>query len=72
MNNNFFYKDGQGRILDEQGNDAVKWEEEVDPHNLGILLTLSQYRTFSSRLPTEDIEELDVQMEELAEKLSEA
>lgn len=72
MNNNFFYQDGQGRIMDEQGNDTVEWEEEVDPHNLGTLLTLSQYRTFQSRLPTDDIEELDVQMVELVEKLSEA
>ncbi|KAG1139223.1 hypothetical protein G6F38_009988 [Rhizopus arrhizus] len=72
MNNNFFYEDGQGRILDEQGNDAVEWEEEVDPYNFGTLLTLSQYRAFQSRFPTEGIEELDVQMEELAEELSQA
>ncbi|KAI9483953.1 MAG: hypothetical protein EXX96DRAFT_632653 [Benjaminiella poitrasii] len=69
MSNNFFYKDGQGRILDEQGNNAVGWEEEVDPYNLGTLLTLSHYRAFQNRFPTEDIEELDVQMEELAEEL---
>jgi len=72
MNNNFFYEDGQGRILDEQGNDAVEWEEEVDPYNFGTLLTLSQYRAFQSRFPTEGIEKLDVQMEELAEELSQA
>ncbi|GAA5816025.1 hypothetical protein MFLAVUS_009547 [Mucor flavus] len=70
MNNNFYYEDGQGKILEEQGNDAVDWEEEVDPYNLCTLLTLSQYRAFQSRFPTEDIEELDVQIKELSKELS--
>lgn len=70
MNNNFYYEDGQGKILEQQGNDAVDGEEEeIDPYNLGTLLTLLHYRAFRSRFPTEDIEELDVQMEELSKEL---
>ncbi|KAG2199819.1 hypothetical protein INT47_009432 [Mucor saturninus] len=42
----------------------------VDPYNLGALLTLSHYRAFQCRLPLNDIEELDVQIEELDEELS--
>ena len=35
-----FYKDGQGNILDEQGNEAMDFEEEVDPYIIDTLLTV--------------------------------
>ncbi|KAI8322161.1 hypothetical protein EDC96DRAFT_490884 [Choanephora cucurbitarum] len=70
MNSNFLYKDGQGKVSNKQGNDAVEWEEEISPYDIGTLLTLSQYRAFQSHFPTNDIKELDLQIEMLAEELS--
>lgn len=40
----FYYEDGQGSIADEQGNEAMDYEEETDPYNVTSLLTASQYR----------------------------
>lgn len=31
MSNLFFYVDGQGRVIDEQGAETMDLEEEVDP-----------------------------------------
>lgn len=70
MSNNFFYEDGQGNIVDEQGNETMDLEEEVDPFNLGTLMTITQYRCYQDRFPAEPTDELDVEMEEAAEELS--
>ncbi|KAI9332752.1 hypothetical protein BD770DRAFT_301157, partial [Pilaira anomala] len=59
MSNNFFYEDGQGNIVDEQGNETMDLEEEVDPFNLGTLMTTTQYRSYQDRFPAEPTEELD-------------
>lgn len=40
----FFYENGQGKIFDEQGNDAMEWVEEVDPFHLETLTTLRKYQ----------------------------
>lgn len=66
----FYYEDGQGSIADEQGNEAMDYEEETDPYNVTSLLTASQYRIHQGRFPTKVTEELDVQMEEVSEELS--
>lgn len=42
MSINFFYEDGRGNIVDEQGHEAMDLEEEADPYSLGTLMTLSQ------------------------------
>jgi hypothetical protein len=70
INNNFFYENGQWNIVDEQGNEAMDLEEEIDPYNLVTLLTLSQYRAYQGRFPTEATEELDTKMEEISEELA--
>lgn len=66
----FYYEDGQGSIADEQGNEAMDYEEETDPYNVTSLLTASQYRIHQGRFPAKVTEELDVQMEEVSEELS--
>ncbi|CAO3677152.1 unnamed protein product [Rhizopus microsporus] len=66
----FYYKDGQGSIADEQGNEAMDYEEETDPYNVTSLLTASQYRIHQGHFPAKVTEELDVQMEEVSEELS--
>ncbi|CEG76332.1 hypothetical protein RMATCC62417_11241 [Rhizopus microsporus] len=70
MSNNFFYEDGQGNIADEQGNGAIDYEEEIDPFNLGSLMTASRYRVYQGRFPTKSTEELDIKMEETSEELA--
>lgn len=44
MSIKFFYKDGQGEILDESGAEAMDWEEGGDPFNIETLMTLTQYQ----------------------------
>lgn len=39
MSSNFFYKDGKGKIVGEKGNKTMDFEE-VNPYNLGILISL--------------------------------
>ncbi|KAG2215958.1 hypothetical protein INT45_010102 [Circinella minor] len=52
-----------------QGNEAMDIKEDIDPYNLGTLMTLTQYRSFWDRFPTEPTEELDTRMEEASEEL---
>lgn len=70
MSSNFFYKDGKGNIVGENGNEAMDFEVEFDPYNLGILFTLTQYRSSRNRFLAEPTEELDVRMEEAAEAVT--
>ncbi|GAA5806894.1 hypothetical protein MFLAVUS_000242 [Mucor flavus] len=44
MSTYFFYENGQGKIYDEQGKDAMEWVEEVDPFHLETLTTLRKYQ----------------------------
>ncbi|EIE76173.1 hypothetical protein RO3G_00879 [Rhizopus delemar RA 99-880] len=37
------FEDGQGNVFDESGNEAMDWDEEVDPHNLENLTNLTRY-----------------------------
>ncbi|CAO3700938.1 unnamed protein product [Rhizopus stolonifer] len=69
MSNNFFYEDGHGNIADEQGNDAMDYEEEVDPFSTSSLMT-SRYRLIQERFLIESAEELDTQMENISEGLA--
>ncbi|CEP10892.1 hypothetical protein [Parasitella parasitica] len=64
-----YYEDGQGSIADEQGNEAMDYEEDTDPYNVTSFLTASQYRIHQGRFPAKVTEELDVQMEEVSEEL---
>jgi hypothetical protein len=70
MSTYFFYEDGQGKIVDESGANAMDWEEEVDLFNLQTLTSFTQYN--ESQVPELDPndEMLDEKMEELAEKIS--
>jgi hypothetical protein len=36
MSTYFFHEDGQGNIFDEKENDAMDWEEDVNPFHLPI------------------------------------
>lgn len=37
------FENGQGDIVDENGNEAMDWEEEVNPHNTETLSNFTQY-----------------------------
>jgi hypothetical protein len=43
MNNLFFYENGQGEIRDENGEEAMDWEENTDPFSIRTLMILSRY-----------------------------
>jgi hypothetical protein len=70
MNSNFFYEDGQGNTLNEQGDETMNLVEEVDPYNVDTLLTLSQYRAFQNRFPAKATEELDTRIEEIVSEIA--
>ncbi|KAI8054896.1 hypothetical protein BDF21DRAFT_323515, partial [Thamnidium elegans] len=44
MSFKMFYEDGQDEILDENGAEAMDWEEEGDPFNIETFMTLTQYQ----------------------------
>jgi hypothetical protein len=46
------FEDGQGNVFDESGNEAMDWDEEVDPHNLESLTNLTGIYTKSKRIRT--------------------
>ncbi|KAI9248334.1 hypothetical protein EDC94DRAFT_624986 [Helicostylum pulchrum] len=66
----FYYEDGQGSIADEQGNEAMDYEEETDPYNVTSLLTASQYRIHQGRFPAKVTEDLKTRIAEASECVS--
>lgn len=42
MPTRFYYEDGQGRIVDEQGN-GVDWDKDVAPFQFKTLICIKQY-----------------------------
>lgn len=43
MSSRFYYEDGQGKIVDEQGNDAMDRDDTVTPFHLTTLTRIRQY-----------------------------
>lgn len=43
MTTQFLYEDGQGKMVDEQGNDAMDWDEEVTPFHPRTLTRIRDY-----------------------------
>ena len=39
----FYYEGCQGRMVDEQGNDAMDWVEEFTPFHLKVLTRVREY-----------------------------
>ncbi|KAG1454166.1 hypothetical protein G6F46_007552 [Rhizopus delemar] len=70
MTTRFYYEDGQGRMVDEQGNDAMDWVEEVTPFHLKTLTRIREYcekqedEQLSSQVA---LKNLDIDMENLKE-----
>ena len=52
------FEDGQGNVFDESGNEAMDWDEEVDPHNLENLTNLTRYLNKQVQ-PEMDLDSLD-------------
>ncbi|KAG1165121.1 hypothetical protein G6F36_013485 [Rhizopus arrhizus] len=40
----FYYEDEQGKIVDEQGNDAMGWKDDVTQFHFTTLTRIRQYR----------------------------
>lgn len=57
MPTRFYYEDGQGRIVDEQGND-VDWDEEVAPFHFKTLICIKQYCAMQGNEQTQAKEDL--------------
>lgn len=66
MSTHFFYEDGQGKIVDEEGKDAMDWEEEVHPHHLITLTRIKLYCEAQGSEQSSVDEGLDNKMEEVA------
>ncbi|KAG1446949.1 hypothetical protein G6F46_011423 [Rhizopus delemar] len=71
MSTHFFYENRQGKIFDEQGNDAMEWIEEVDPFHLETLTTLQKYQQAQPSEQERMRGELDEAMNEVALRTNE-
>ncbi|OAD65646.1 hypothetical protein PHYBLDRAFT_153339 [Phycomyces blakesleeanus NRRL 1555(-)] len=71
MSTYFFYENGQGKIYDEQGNDAMEWSEEVDPFYLKTLTTLREYQQAQPSEQEQMRGELDENMNEVSLRVNE-
>ncbi|KAI9485970.1 MAG: hypothetical protein EXX96DRAFT_645854 [Benjaminiella poitrasii] len=68
MTTRFHYEDGQGRMVDEQGNDTMDCVEEVTPFHLKTLTRIRAYceKQEDVQLPfQEDLKNLDVDVEDV-------
>ncbi|KAI7905316.1 uncharacterized protein BX663DRAFT_502434 [Cokeromyces recurvatus] len=68
MTTRFYYEDGQGRMIDEQGNDAIDWVEKVTPFYLETLTRIREYceKQEDEQLSSqEDLKNLDIDMEDV-------
>lgn len=73
MTTRFYYEDGQGRMVDEQGNDAMDWDamdwdEEVTPFHLKTLRRIREYceKQESGQISVdEDPKNFDIDMEDV-------
>ncbi|KAI9265464.1 hypothetical protein EDC94DRAFT_647413 [Helicostylum pulchrum] len=59
------FENGQGDIVDENGNEAMDWEEEVNPHNTE---TLSNFTQYSGKQPM-DLDMTDPKLPERMDQL---
>ena len=68
MTTRFYYENGQGKLVDEEGNDAMDWVEEATPFQLETLTRISEYRRKQEEkgASSEDSsKDLDADMEEV-------
>ncbi|KAG1147980.1 hypothetical protein G6F37_002270 [Rhizopus arrhizus] len=68
MTTRFYYEDGQGRMVDKQGNNAMDWVEEATPFHLKTLTRIREYcekQEDEQLLSQEDLKNLDSDMEDL-------
>lgn len=66
MRTYFFYEDGQGRIFDEKGDDAMEWEEDVNPFHLETLTNIRRYCIAQEPLQASMATDLDARMQDVA------
>ncbi|KAI8885765.1 hypothetical protein K501DRAFT_311168 [Backusella circina FSU 941] len=68
MTTRFYYEDGQGKLVDEEGNDAMDWVEEATPFHLRTLTRITEYcrKQEEEGVSSEDsLGNLDADMEEV-------
>ncbi|KAG1055914.1 hypothetical protein G6F43_002152 [Rhizopus delemar] len=65
MSFRFYYKDGQEKIVDELGNDAMDWEDNVTQFHLTTLTRIRQYCEIQESEQEPDLE-LNANVEEIA------
>lgn len=66
MSAHFFYEDGRGKIIDEKGNDAMDWEEDVNPYHLETLTNLRKYCEAQELEQASMATDLDTRMQDIA------
>ena len=68
MTTRFYYEDSQDRIVDEQGNNTMDWDEEVTPFHLKTLTRIRECceKQEDTQLSSkEDIGNLNIDMEDV-------
>ncbi|KAI8642306.1 hypothetical protein BD408DRAFT_387596, partial [Parasitella parasitica] len=64
------FEDGQGNLYNEDGKEAMDWEEDVDPYNLENLTNLTQYKEHQPVELDSNDPALDKRMEDIQTKVS--
>ncbi|KAI8080684.1 uncharacterized protein B0P05DRAFT_636906, partial [Gilbertella persicaria] len=73
MTTRFYYEDGQGELVDEEGNDAMDWVEEATPFHIRTLTRITEYcrKQEEEGVFSEDsLRNLDADMEEVIATLA--
>ncbi|KAI8060615.1 uncharacterized protein B0P05DRAFT_590726 [Gilbertella persicaria] len=68
MTTRFYYEDGQGKLVDEEGNDAMDWVEEATHFHLRTLTRITEYcrKQEEEGVSSDDsLRNLDADMEEV-------
>ncbi|KAI7907172.1 uncharacterized protein BX663DRAFT_421164, partial [Cokeromyces recurvatus] len=67
MTTRFFYEEGQGRMVDEQGNDAMDWVEEATRFHIKTLTRIREYceKQDEQLFSKENLENLNTDMEDI-------
>ncbi|KAG1137932.1 hypothetical protein G6F37_008712 [Rhizopus arrhizus] len=69
MSTRFFYEDGQGKIVDEEGNDTMDWDAEPQSFSLKNLTCIKLYCETQEKQQIKENVDLDTAMEDIEESV---
>ena len=67
MTTRFYYEDGQGKLVDEEGRDAMDWVDKAIPSHLKTLTRITEYlkKQEEGAFSEDSLRDFDTDMEEV-------